>query len=229
MARPRSLLIAAVTAAVALGTLAAPVSAADPRLAFVNGMAGTTVDVCVGNVEVKSRLRYGQWVQRIVGTGNQVIRFRNATGGTCAGRVLARQPLTLAEDDDRTVVATKRADKVVWFVNNPAVADPAGTWVDFIRHAADVGEVIITLAFDSPIGPDPAALPPTFAKGDQDREQGTGTDSFWISATRLNQSEAMAEKHVITVEGRRSEVILVGDRPGNARFVIISRSNIPAP
>jgi hypothetical protein len=227
MARPRRpLILAAATAAIAVGVLAAPVSAADPRLALVNGIPGERVDVCFGNREVASRVRYGDWFQRVVAPGALVVRFRRAAPGTCQGRVLASQALTLGADDDRTVVGTRRQDKVVWFVNDPVTVGP-GAWLSFVRHAADVGPVVFTLSFDSPISPD--ALPPTFTKGDSDREQGTGQDSFWISATRPNQSEAMAEKHVLVVEGRRGEVILVGDRSSNARFVIINRPTLPAP
>src|SRR5687767_14200533 len=61
----RSLLIAAATVSLAIGALAAPAAAADPRVAFLNGIAGKTVDVCVGNNEVKSRLKYGKNAVRV--------------------------------------------------------------------------------------------------------------------------------------------------------------------
>ena len=76
----RSFLMAAATA-LAIGTIAAPVAAVTPSVAFVNGIPGRSVDVCVGNTEVKSRLAYGKGAVRSVGIGTKTVRFRAASAG----------------------------------------------------------------------------------------------------------------------------------------------------
>ena len=222
--RPSSLIIAAATASLAIGALAAPVSAQNaPRLAFVNGVSGRTVDVCVGNTEVKSRLRYGAWFQRTFTTGPKVVRFRRAAAGSCTGSILGTENVNLTLDSDLTLVAAKRADKVVAWDNqtSPAAINPNG-WLAF-RNGADLGEAVFTRNDGFFV----SALPPTLGKGEEDRTAGFGNLTFLAAATSLDAAEPLAQGHYQVVEGRRLEVILVGDRAGNARFVAIYRTRIP--
>ena len=44
-----------------------------------------SVDVCVGNTEVSSRLRYGGWFARSVDPGNRTVRFRAASAAAATG------------------------------------------------------------------------------------------------------------------------------------------------
>jgi hypothetical protein len=223
MVRRRSLIMAAAIVSLTVGALAVPTAAQlPPRIAFVNGIPGTTAEVCIGNNEVKSRLRYGAWFQRIVQPGNRIIRFRRATAGNCNGALLGREDLVLANDDDLTLVATRFSDKVVNFDNTPLPAVPATTWWRSIRHAADVGPVVFATETDSIV---PSVLPDTFAKEDENTTTGGSWTSFWIAATRLDQSKAMVQGHFMVVEGRRGEVILVGTKASNARLVFINRAN----
>ena len=103
----------------------------------------------------------------------------------------------------------------------PAPIGPAIYWHS-IRHAADVGNVVFALESDSVV----SALPNAFVKGQEDRETGPNFNSFWLSATRLNQAEPMVVQHFQAVEGRRLEIILVGSKSSNARFVAVYRSNV---
>ena len=127
MRRYRALLVAIGSAVIAAGALAAPVAAVNPRLALVNGIPGRTVDVCVGNSEVRSNLKYGGWVERFVAPGSRTVRFRRAAPGRCQGTVLAQTTLLLVDDDDKTVVGTRRVPKVVVFENLPHVATSNAT------------------------------------------------------------------------------------------------------
>ena len=225
MVRSRSLAIAALIVALALGVLAVPTAAANPLLAFVNGIPGTKVDVCIGNQEVRSNLKYGKWFQRSVAPGNRTVRFRRAAPGRCTGRVLGREDLILAADDDLTLVGTRRPDKVVLFDNTPV---PVGTTnTVYVRHAADVGNVAINIGAEGFVTPN--ALPPEFEKGDEDIF-GLGASSLVLrfAATRVGRLEPLAgPRQYLTIEGRRHEIILVGNKPRNARFVAFARPTLP--
>lgn len=223
MLRSRSLIVAAATAALAVGVLGAPAAAANPRLAFVNGIPGKTVDVCIGSTKVRSNLKYGKWFERTVGVGDRVVRFRNAAPGNCTGSQIALELLTLVADDDLTLVGTAKPDKIVVFDNTPV---PVGaTWQRIIRHAADVGPVVMTIETD--IVTAPAALPATWNKGAESKLTGATSSQFYITATKVDSIEPLAgPKHALIVEGRRGEVILVGSKPRNARFVLFSRPTL---
>ena len=223
----RSLLIAATTAALTIGALAVPASAANPNVAFLNGIPGKTVDVCVGNQEVKSNLKYGKSAVRTVADGSRTIRFRQARAGTCNGTTLAQRTFDFLEDGDYTVVGTKNSpNKVVVFDNTPVpFSNVCNCWLSFVRHAADVGPVVFQEETTS--GVSPTDVPPTFTKGDQNRTQGGSgddDDSFYLTATPLTSIEPIAgPKHFAIVGGRRGEVILIGSSKKNARFATIYR------
>ena len=225
MVRTRSLVIVAATLSVAIGAFSAPAAAQlDPRVAFVNGIPGKTVDVCVGNQEVKSRLKYGGWFQRTFSPRARTVRFRTASAGRCQGTVLGVEPVNLVADDDLTLVATKKADKVLLWDNMlvPAPIGPVDWWYS-IRHAGDMGNVVFARETDVVV----SALPAHFIKGQEDRDTGTNFETFWLAATKHDAAQPMEEEHFMVIEGRRLEIILVGSTTGNARFVAIYRPNVP--
>jgi hypothetical protein len=224
---PKAIPTAAVCAVLALGSVAAPAAAASPRLAFVNGIPGRSVDVCIGNSEVKSALRYGRWSQTTVSPGTRTVRFRAASPGRCNGTILARRSYDLVADADVTVVATARSPKVVTFNNLQAPA-PVGTinWMA-ARQASDIGTVILSITAGSILVP--AAPPVPFEKGDQWRTSfGAGASlPLTFAAYRPSKLEPFAgPNQYLTYEGRRHEIILVGSRTSNARFVAIVRPTI---
>ena len=224
----KHLAIAAMTSALAIGMLAAPAAAQlDPRVAFVNGIPGRVVDVCIGNNEVRSNLRYGRWFQRVVNPGNPTIRFRVARPGNCTGNVLAQAKLNgLNADDDLTLVATRIPAKVVVFFNTPVPVGNVNVW--YVRHAADVGDAAISFEFEGLLQPN--ALPPTstWEKGDESIVN-LGTESFTarFTAARADGLEAIAESRAfLTFPERRHEFILIGTNANNARFVGIARPTL---
>jgi len=226
MRPPRSFGIAALTAALAIGTLAAPaVAQLDPVLALVNGIPGRTVDVCIGNSEVRSGLRYGAFTVRTVGLGSRTIRFRTASPGSCNGNVLAQTTLILVADDDRTVVAARRAPKVVVFDNRPFPPTTNGRAT--FGYAGDLGDIHVAPVF---IGfSAPAAPPPSFDKGDRSHLAFNVPFAVSYNLFLAGRSQTFRETAFLSIEtGQRLEVILVGSSLRNDRVVLIRRP-IPAP
>jgi hypothetical protein len=223
-----SLLFACAAAAVAV-----PASAAvTTRVAFVQGIPGTSVDVCIGSKEVRSGLRYGGWFQRGLASGTKAIRFRQAAPGTCTGSILRQTSLDLQNGDDLTVVATtKSPHKVLVFDNTgfgiltPSVNE--GSFV-VIRQASDLGDV----SFKAQIG---QALTPTadapFAKGD---EWTNGTESgpavLLLAVTRPDKSRVIVSTAEKLGAGSklfdRVEIYLLGTKDGNARLIAVRRDII---
>jgi hypothetical protein len=226
MRRYRGLLVALGSAVIAAGALTAPVAAVDPRLALVNGMPGRTVDVCVGTNEVRSNLRYGGWVERFVGPGSRIVRFRAAAPGKCTGAVLAHTVLLLAEDDDKTVVGTRQApNKVVVFENLPYAATTLAE-IRF-RHAGDLGPVNVVQSFAG--FAEPAAPPPPIAKS-QEIPAFSANVPFATAYTafRAGRARPFHDEWYSTGTGQRQEVILLGTTVRNDKVVSIRRP-IPAP
>jgi hypothetical protein len=227
MRRFRALTLSVLIGATGLAALASPAAAAAPRLAFVNGIPGQVLDVCVGRRELKSNLRYGRWFEATVGTGEHMVKFRRASSGTCKGTTLARQPLNLATDVDRTVVATARSPKVVVFDNRLAPAPTVNNNWMAVRHAADVGSVVFSIVSGSTVSP--SAPPAAFTKGSQWMDRWGPGANLPILFSAFKPSKAspfVGPAQVLTYEGRRHEVVLVGSRTSNARFVIIVRDTI---
>jgi hypothetical protein len=222
----KPLAIAAMMCALAVGTLAAPaVAQLDPVLALVNGSPGRSVDVCTGNNEVRSGLRYGAFTVRTVGLGSRTIRFRAASPGRCKGTTLAQTTLILVADDDRTVVATRRAPKVVVFDNRPFPATTNGRAT--FRYAGDLGDINVAPVF---IGfAAPAAPPPPYDKGDQSHLTFTVPFAVSYNLFLAGRSQPFRETAFFSIPtGQRLEVILVGSSLRNDRVVLIRRP-IPAP
>jgi len=185
------------------------------------------VDVCVDGKEVRSRLPYGGWTARSVPTGTRSLKVRRAGPGTCKGAVLARRGFDVAEGPDVTIVATKRAPKVLVFENFGSIP-PAGEPFDFPimvwRHAADLGTVNVHVwrAEEFPLQP---AADPLWVKG-------TGsapTDGFsetrvGADATRPEQVASIVDSRTVLVRAsRRYEWYLLGSNERNAKFIVFSR------
>lgn len=227
MRKFRAVFLSGLMGALALGGLASPAAAANPRLAFVNGIPGKTVDVCVGNTEVKSNLRYGRWAQATASPGNRTVKFRNAAPGTCNGSTVARRSLDLVADADVTLVATPSTPKVVAF-NNKSAPAPVGNinWIS-VRQASDVGSVMFAITAGSTVTP--SAPPAVFAKGEQWRSSFGAGANLPITFAAYKPSKAspfVGPEQYLTYEGRRHEIILVGSKPSNARFVAVVRPTI---
>jgi hypothetical protein len=240
MSRVRLLITVVISTAITVAAFAAPVSAASAKLAIVNGIPGRTVDVCIGTNEVRSNLRYGRWTERSVTEGTRVIRFRAAAPGTCSGAILAQKSVTIGAGADLTIAGTAKAPKVVVFdnafVETKGASDFFGA-VYWIRHAADVGDVVFygadlrEFGGSSPEGSPAAGLVTSWSKGQQVVGEAAGPRMVAVAAAFPGSVAPLAS--TVTEFGasgdlERIEWILVGSKPSHARFVTIKRT-LPAP
>ena len=137
--------------------------------------------------------------------------------------MLASKVLILVDDDDLTLVATAKSPmKVVQFDNTPVPGD-SDTNYTYFRHAADVGPAVIGHEDLNIQVPDPAAAPTPFVKGDTDLFTHAAPELMLVSAVPENGVEAIASRGVLTLQGRRQEVILVGSKKSNSRFAFVVR------
>jgi hypothetical protein len=110
MRRPRTILIMAATAAMALSSLATPATAAvsDPFVAFVHGMPGIgRIDICIDGVEVRSRMKYGKVFKVMPTLGLHKFVLKKAAPGRCKGATLAKNKEILPSHSSTTVVLSK--------------------------------------------------------------------------------------------------------------------------
>ena len=193
---------------------AAPAAAANPLVTFVNGIPGKTADVCVGSNEKGSSLKYGQRFRASVGAGSKVISFRAASSGKCKGKVLAQRTLVFAADGSYTVVGSAKAPlKVAVFVNP---TEPSYV----VRYAGDLGSVGI--AHQVATWVNPAALE-YFEKGDAGPETAVATDTLasWAAYLSGNAQPFLQSPIVLFEAGYRTEVILVGTKKSNSKFIVV--------
>lgn len=215
---------AAATIAVAS---AMPSAAASGTVAFVNGIPGHQVDVCVDGKEVRSRLPYGAWTARSMAAGPKRLRVRSAGRGTCKGAVLASRNFVLAEGPDLTIVATRDAPRILVFENFGSIP-PTGPPFDFpitvLRHAADLGavnvhvwqaeEILVTTALD-----------PVWTKGtSSDPMDGFSGTRMGADATRPEMAAPIVDSRTVQLAvSRRYEWYLLGTNRKNAKFIVFSR------
>lgn len=231
MIRTRATVIGGSLALLAASVAGAPASAApNVDIAFVNGIPGKKVDICVNKKEVKSAVRYGGKALRKIGSGSKVISFRAKSPGKCKGKVLAKKTLLLSNGDDLTVVGTKKSPKKVTVFDNillgplPALVDTATAW----RHAANVKDVGFIIGF-APIDFEmwEHAGDDIWNKGDELVDAavyGSQThimsmdvvvpfSEFWYPGSRVD----------VVYPGLRYEWIFVGSNSVNTKIVKIAR------
>jgi hypothetical protein len=239
MHRFKTCLIVGAAAALAITTSAAPASAAVSKgaIAVVNGIPGTKVDICINGREIKSRVKYGRRAFKLMTPGSKTLKVFKVDPRRCRGTKLGQKRFTLAAnqrntpDGDLTIIVTKRRPKVVIFENGeygqiPPTGDPLGYGIIFWRHAADLGPVDFRVRRWRP-DPEfplrPAADP--FTKGDENFAAGGVPDPIWqVRATRVGETDSIAGPTKVAVaDEHRYEVILLGTRPRNAKFVVLDR------
>ena len=228
MAKSRSSLSVAFSLAFAcgaIGAIAAPAAAASPRVAFVQGIPGKTVDVCIGGNEVRSNLKYGKWFQRTVGAGSKVVKFRKSAPGSCTGSALGQKTLDLAADDDVTLVVTRSAAEGPRLRQHRArelTPSVVGASYLAVRHAADLGDVSFKGNLGTVFTP---TADPVFTKGDQWLNV-LSPGVLVLAATRPDSNRPFAST-AAELGGPnivdRIEFYLVGTKVRNARFVTVRR------
>ena len=128
--------IGAALGALLIASLTFPASGADLKgtLAFVNGISGKRVDVCLNGREIKSGLAYGRAIfKNVIGTGAKNLKFYERDPRTCRGKVLAKDSFAIGSGEDVTIVATRKAPKVLRFDNAGLGEDPAARHSERVR------------------------------------------------------------------------------------------------
>ena len=102
----KKVILGAVRAALAIGTMAAPASAiAGPaKLVVVQGIPGAKAEVCVSGKEIRKVFRYGQLLRAKLEPGTYRLALRAAAPGRCKGALLARKQLVIDGAERLTVV-----------------------------------------------------------------------------------------------------------------------------
>jgi hypothetical protein len=223
MRRSRTAILACGLVALLGVTLSVPAAGAGTgRILFVQGRPDVTVDICVGNVEIASRLAYGDSRARRLSAGTKVIRFAKAAPGACTGTSLATRRRPVTAGSDTTVVLTRFAPRVVVYPQTPGVpGSPVGQFV--LRHAADIGRAGFRYTSDQSIPwyPEPAVDAP-FRKGDW----GVGTAvadlrMFWWAHRPPEQAVIAGPVELVVEASVRHELVLVGTTLGNLELIRI--------
>ncbi len=242
MRRLRTLLSTSLVAALAIGLLAVPGSAATKgKLALVNGVPGVAIDVCIGTSEVRSNLPYGAVYKKQL-IGLKKLRFRKASAGQCKGALLAAKSVRFPSGSDQTVVVTRKLPKVLVFDNRDLGVQPAEPDAALaVRHAADLGSNSVYFEYRLWEDVGGGLLPPTAAsgpalitayeKGDQYAAGFTSTAlRFQALARRAAGSSLIRESGVFEVAPlRRYELYLVGTSARNSKMVRVTSALASAP
>jgi hypothetical protein len=227
-------------AALAIGVLAMPTTAATKaKMVLVNGIPGTSIDVCVGTNEIKSNLAYGAaYKKQLVGT--KALRFRKAAPGHCTGRLLAGKRVGFPSGADKSIVVTSKSPKVLVFDNAGLGTLPAAPAVSAlaVRHAADLTFNSLHMHFrlwenvyDSPLTPSLAVDPLEYVKGMQFKSGlALSAARAQVVVTRPNDTTILRESSIFEIEAlRRYEFYFVGTSAENARLVRVTSSLATAP
>jgi hypothetical protein len=228
MHRLARLIVTLLAVSLSITALGGPAAAAAPRLTIVQGSPGRTVEVCVGNNEIRPRLRYGAWFERAVPAGNRVVRFRTASPGECTGTLLGHKALDLEANEDLALVITARSPRRVVVFDNTGLGglEPAAAVVIYaFRHAADLGDLTFKVG-ELPEVLAPAA-DPVWEKGDQLVGGSSGDGLVGVAITRPDSHKALASVavHWGGASGSfRQEFYAVGTNVRNAKVVTIKRA-----
>jgi hypothetical protein len=220
----RRLTLVTATVALAVSALGAPASALtlDPLIAVVQGTPGASVDVCLDGKEVRSSLPYGSRYLGRLAFKKVTLKVFKADPRKCKGTKLAQKVLDFTLGGDRTLVLAKGTPRLVDFDNAglPLVVAALNPYI-VIRHAASVGAMGIYYGVGSPLTP--SAIP-TMDKGQQ--VGGTlppAPSQSGVWATHPLTYKVLAQVVLSLTENRRYEVILVGSKGKNLRWVVFSR------
>jgi hypothetical protein len=219
----RRLGLTVAASALALTAFAGTASAATPgaTVNVAHGIPGVKVDVCVAGSAVKKDFKYGQKFQATLPAGTYTIRVRAAAhAATCRGTVLIKQSVTLTDGLNATAVANYVAGKPALsiFVNDLTVPSPDKATIT-VRHTAKAPTVdvwlnggtapaIENLARQGSVGPvavDAAVY------------------SWWVSADG-GYAPVIGPRVAELKAGRAYQILAVGTKPANYRFIVISQA-----
>jgi hypothetical protein len=142
------------------------------------------------------------------------------------GAVLGQRTFDLEADDDRTLVLTAKAPRILVFDDaGMGVVPSAATVYYAFRHAADLGPLTWKAGLLFPVPPSPAA-DAVWEKGDQEVGIDSSDAPFAFAITRPDGLRPLAT--ITTIFGAtdgaiRQEYYALGTKPKNAKIVEIRR------
>ena len=207
----------------ALGLGATPAAAVPLRAGdvyIVNGLPGPGLELCIsGSGEVRRNLEYGDRHRASDVSGPHRIALRRASSGACRGKVVVRSRWTFDPDRSYTIVAWKQGGGLEFKRFGTSLdPTPAGQARFTFRHTADGVVDFWTDRDDEPLF---AAA----ARGSQFTElmPSVPSDSIYVVwCSRPGSLEPVEGPRVFeTTEGQSVQLITVGTKDSNSRFVVI--------
>jgi hypothetical protein len=231
---PRTIMLTAASAALAITALGAPVTAVEGEgtIGLINGIPGQRIDFCINGKEVRSATQYGGRAYRTLTEGPKRIKIFKADKRKCRGTKIAEKSYLLTANADVVlVVGNKPSKKFTMFDNTdlgtfPPDGPPLGySWM-VTRHAATLGPVNIFAAREYSEWPTPGTLP-VWRRGDEGyryasrEEEGTYQG---VRATRPQKARRIAKSQMVaTKNSYRYEWYLLGTNDKNAKFIVWTR------
>ena len=221
----RRLAISAATAALAIATFAGSVSATTATGAtvfLVNGLPGSSVDVCVNGHSVRSNFRYGQQLSFTRPAATYTLRVWAHRAIPCHGFLLSSKSLALTAGLNETVVAR-------YVGGHPALTaftnDLTGTNVSqatiTVRHTATAPTVDIWLND----GASPAITGLVRGGSAGPMAVTAGVNSWWASA--VGGFRPLIGPRVAQLAASTAyQIYAIGTSPANYRFVVIAQPGV---
>jgi hypothetical protein len=224
MKRITGSLAAGMAMALAMGAVGTPVAAAvdDATVVFVNGLPGTTVELCVKNVELKSNMQYGGKLKKKYGAGTYNVAFRQKAPGVCQGAKIVARKVTLDSNESVTLVASSKGSgpTIRFFNNDPFTAPgPAASYAAFIvSHAAMMGAIDAYIAQVIT----PAVPTPSLFNIKQGKQAVWFVDAGYFSTwlTKKGTTEALfGPTNKVSTDQKTSHYVAVGTTQKNFKLV----------
>jgi hypothetical protein len=232
----RKLILAAASAALALGTLAVPASAngADYATVFVaHGIPGAVVDVCVGGDEVRSNFKYGRKFKLFpVPEGESRIRVFLADKRTCKGTKVIDEDVLLQGGRNYTAVAWLKKGQPALKIFETDIGLAPGNASVTVRHVAKAPAVHVYLARAlSPAGADPGPFGPTIANLTRGSSAGPlevapAVYAWWVALLGDPMPVIGPDTGPLYPEGAY-QILAVGTKAQNYRFIVIAQPGSP--
>ena len=209
-----------------LGLGSSPASAVPLRAGdvyIVNGMPGPGLELCIsGSGEVRGNLEYGDRHKASDVSGARRIALRRASSGACQGKIVVRSRWTFDPARSYTIVAWKQGGAVEFKRFGTSLdPTPAGQARFTLLHTADGVVDFWTERDDEPLF---AAV----ARGAQVTElmpSVPGDSIYVVWCSRHGSLQPVVGPRIFdTDEGQSVQLITVGTRPSNSRFVVILAS-----
>ena len=224
------LMTGAAAAALVISSLATPVAAASTpaKVVLVHGIPGATVEVCVSGREVRKQFRYGHHMRASLAPGTYQLAIRRAARGDCAGDLVAKKRVVLADGGRLTIVASFRRSgpallvfddrEVLERVDRAAIAT-----YGVVQHAARLGPLDFYVA--APLSTAVSGPMPTVPRMLKGTQQGGPTEPgalvLWLN--RAGSPKPVIGPALVQMrDGKLNHLVAVGTHRFNARFVFFS-------